>query len=146
MKPGTYYIGDLCYVFTNEEWDEVCSLIIPEEGECLEGDFELKSGKKFSIFNTQHGDGTYDAYEQGSYIGQVAVDSGSIGCTLLENCKPDANIKRLGKVCEIEHEFWPSNNGVGLLRFGDVKIDTGDEDRWDSDENYEEGWGCMCGE
>lgn len=141
MKPGTYYIGDLCYVFTDEEWGEVCELVIVDN-KCKEGDFVLKSGKQFSMFNTQYGDGTYDVY-QGGFIGQVGVDSGSIGCTLLENCAQMQNaiessiddVRVAGKVCEIDHEFYPSNNGEGLLRFGDVRIDTGDEDRWESEDD-----------
>lgn len=123
MKPGIYYIGDLCYVFTDEEWDEVCELVIVDN-ECKEGDFVLKSGKQFSMFNTRYGDGTYDVYNQGGFIGQVRVDSGSIGCTLLTNCKSE-DIEKLGKIYEIDHVFYPSTNGKGLLWFGDVRIDTG---------------------
>ena len=74
MKEGEYYIGDLCYVL-HDVWDEVCDLLF--EG-CNEGEFTLKDGRQFAMYNTNFGDGVYNT----SFGGRCCVDSGSIGCIL----------------------------------------------------------------
>lgn len=76
---GKYYVGDLCYVM-HDEWDEVCDLLFEGRGDfgCNEGEFTLKDGRQFAIYNTQHGDGVYDT-DSGD---TCCVDSGSIGCIL----------------------------------------------------------------
>ena len=38
MPAGRYYIGDLCYVMSDEEWDEFCSLTI-KDNKCFDGEF-----------------------------------------------------------------------------------------------------------
>ena len=34
MPAGKYYIGDLCYVMSDKEWEEFCSLTI-KDNKCL---------------------------------------------------------------------------------------------------------------
>lgn len=78
MEPGRYYIGDLCYYFESE-WDEVCSLTIKGD-ECLEGEFVLSDGRRFAMYSTAYGDGSYE-----DQTGRVYhVDAGSIGCVMLK--------------------------------------------------------------
>jgi hypothetical protein len=79
MKAGEYYIGDLCYVM-HDEWDEVCDLLFEGRSDqgCNEGEFTLKDGRQFAIYNTNFGDGVY----QTDFGDTCCVDSGSIGCIL----------------------------------------------------------------
>lgn len=132
FKPGTYYIGDLCYVMDN--WEEVCDLMISDET-CLEGHFNLKNGVRFAIFGTEHGDGSYPDDGGNMY----AVDSGTIGCIALEDI--DATMeqiesKGLGHIVVFEQPFEAVKKG-SILQFGRIQIDTDpvdDEDqRWAED-------------
>jgi hypothetical protein len=79
MKEGEYYIGDLCYVM-HDSWDEVCDLLFEgrDDQGCNEGEFTLKDGRKFAIYNTNFGDGVYRT----DFGYSCCVDSGSIGCIL----------------------------------------------------------------
>lgn len=126
MQAGKYYVGDLCYVFSNEEWEEVCDLII-EGQEVLQGKFTMKDGTEFTIFSTAYGDGCYTDDMGGAY----AVDSGSIGCVLVDRFKT-VN-ENLACVHEFQREF-QCRNDDGVLQFGDVSIDTKGGD----DYGYEE--------
>lgn len=79
MKEGLYYIGDLCYVM-HDVWDEVCNLLDESQqtSGSIEGEFTLKDGRQFAIYNTQYGDGEYETDGDGN----CCVDSGTIGCIL----------------------------------------------------------------
>lgn len=138
MEAGTYYIGDLCYVFSSEDWDEVCALTI-KDGECLSGEFELKDGRKFAMYNTKYGDGTY----RDQFGNEYSVDSGTIGCvrwkdtTRYEYILPD-----VGAVVDFDTPFDTcSDRESGLIKIGSTTIDTGLE--WvddDYDEDAMEEW------
>jgi hypothetical protein len=79
MRPGTYYVGDLCYVM-HPQWKEVCNLTISGNG-VLEGEFNLANGVRFAVSSTAYGDGTYFD-RQGR---QYPVDAGLIGCIRVED-------------------------------------------------------------
>ena len=40
MPAGKYYVGDLCYVMTDEEWEEFCGITI-NGNKCIDGEFQL---------------------------------------------------------------------------------------------------------
>lgn len=81
MRPGTYYVGDLCYVM-HPQWKEVCDLMFACDGErVLDGEFNLSNGVRFAVQSTAYGDGTYYD-EQGR---QYPVDAGLIGCIRVED-------------------------------------------------------------
>ncbi len=75
MRPGTYYVGDLCYVM-HPQWSEVCDLMFATDGPVLEGEFNLSNGVRFALHSTAYGDGTYYDAEGRAY----PVDAGLIGC------------------------------------------------------------------
>ena len=83
MTAGQYYVGDLCYVM-HDVWDEVCDLLFPDDVNSQQGEFTLKDGRRFAIYNTNYGDGEYDTSEWGHTIG---VDSGTIGCILASDIR-----------------------------------------------------------
>lgn len=129
MPSGKYYIGDLCYVMS-DDWDEVLDLTIAKDGKLLEGEFEMKNGRRFAMYSTKHGDGMYR-----SNIGtKHAVDSGTIGCILVNDIIdiPKCDIdEKLGAVVTIDRSF-STGSRDGLIVFGDVIINT-DSDEWYDD-------------
>ena len=129
MKAGKYYIGDLCYVM-HPEWDEFCSLTINGHN-VLDGEFNLKDGRRFATFTTKWGDGTYKD-EQGRTYG---VDAGLIGCINVEDITPSEleNLKD-GHVVEFVNDFSTFSAG-GIIRIGSVCIDTDFEEEFE-DEVY----------
>ena len=132
MPAGEYYIGDLCYVMTSEEWLEVCDLTI-QDTRLIEGEFQLKDGRKFAMYSTAYGDGTYYDHYGFSY----SVDSGSIGCIRMEDIKDNKNaslgdtqnLLDLGAIQNFDTDFVTGGGRgepgwEGLIQFGHVVIET----------------------
>lgn len=130
MKAGKYYVGDLCYVL-GDRWDEVCDLIIVEH-RCLDGVFELKDGTRFAIYGTAHGDGYYSDQQANGY----PVDSGSIGCVLVDQITEGQLDITLGNTFNFEEDFETYTEG-GVIRIGDIEIDTvGESYEDEEDDDY----------
>lgn len=133
MKAGNYYIGDLCYVL-HDEWNECCELFFAGRNDhgCNEGTFTLKDGRQFTNFSTAYGDGTYEDQQGREYD----VDSGSIGCILLNDVdlENDRNFIRGGQVVEMPVDFEVRKVG-GVLHFGEIAIDT--DPAWDDEDDYD---------
>jgi hypothetical protein len=119
MQPGTYYIGDLCYVM-HGEWDEFCKLTIVGD-KVLDGEFNLADGRRFATFTTAWGDGNYFDQNGKSYD----VDAGLIGCIRLDDIdltNPENSLIG-GNVVEFIQPFSTFSAG-GEIRIGNVLIDT----------------------
>lgn len=81
MRPGTYLVGDLCYVM-HPQWKEVCDLMFATDGNgVLDGEFNLANGVRFAVHSTAYGDGTYFDEQDRQY----PVDAGLIGCIRVED-------------------------------------------------------------
>ena len=132
MPAGEYYIGDLCYVMTSEEWLEVCDLTI-QDSRLIEGEFQLKDGRKFAMYSTAYGDGTYHDHYGFSY----SVDSGSIGCIRTVDIKANKypslgdtqDLLDLGAVQSFDTDFVTGGGRgepgwEGLIQFGHIVIET----------------------
>jgi len=133
MQAGKYYVGDLCYVM-NDVWDEVVDLIFTEDGRPLNGEFNLKDGRRFAIYTTAYGDGTYYDGEGGRYF----VDAGVIGCIAVDNIDT-SNVRNDvdgGNVIVFKEDFNTSSDGENIT-IGNVTIMTGDYDEEPADEEYE---------
>ena len=111
MEAGKYYVGDLCYVFDDEDWQDVCELII-KGNDCLQGEFNLPDGRRFAIFNTAWGDGEYEDQNGHKYC----VDAGSIGCVMLRDVSSERyeNLCELGRIVEFKEKF----ESIAKKRFG----------------------------
>jgi len=137
MNAGKYYVGDLCYVL-NDEWDEVCELMFAgrKNGGCNQGEFNLKDGRRFALYSTAYGDGTYVDNLGNEYF----VDAGCIGCILLDdiNLGNDRNKESIGggNIISFEKDFNTSTDGENLT-FGHVTVMTGDYDA-EPEEEYED--------
>lgn len=122
MPAGQYYIGDLCYVMSDAEWNDFCSITI-QGHRCLSGEFVLNDGRRFATYQTKYGDGLYkDQFEN-----QYGVDAGLIGCIRIEDIRVDKyNIKELGSIVEFKTDFVTSCED-GVIKIGHVMIDTDPE-------------------
>jgi len=130
MKAGTYYIGDLCYVMTDSEWDEFCDLTIKGE-KCLDGEFTFKDGRSFATYGTLYGDGGYHSNIGTSH----SVDAGLIGCIRVEDIRANKyeDIAELGAIHTFVEDFQTSGGrGTqgwnGTIKFGSVEVYTGGEE------------------
>jgi|GEM_PF-1162150 len=141
LPAGEYWIGDLCYVM-HTEWDEVCELLFEgrDDHGCNQGVFTLKDGRTFAMYNTQYGDGSYyDAL--GNLYG---VDSGSIGCILVDNILPDPdNSVQSGYKHVFTEPFDTGRSASGDIWFGiiyneTINIQTGDDSYEEDDYSYED--------
>jgi len=124
MPAGRYYVGDLCYVMTDEEWDEVCGLLFEGRSDhgCNEGEFILKDGRRFVTYNTKYGDGRYESNMWTDH----SVDSGGIGCIRLEDIRRGDtfdDIKTFGAVMNFPVDFVTGKED-GVIQFDRVTIDT----------------------
>lgn len=127
MPAGKYYIGDLCYVMADEEWLDICDITI-QGTRVLEGEFQLKDGRRFAMYSTAYGDGVY--YDE--YGHSYSVDSGSIGCILLDDIKYVDNFDQfldVGAILEFDENFvtWGGrgeSDWEGMIQFGHVVIET----------------------
>jgi hypothetical protein len=81
--------------------------------------FELKDGTQFAIYGTAWGDGEYHDRYGNSY----PVDSGTIGCVLVDSIDPGKSPESLGNVIDFDDDFTTSADG-GIISIGEVEIDT----------------------
>ena len=126
MPAGEYYIGDLCYVMTDEEWNEFCSITI-DGMKCIDGEFQMKDGRRFATYGTAWGDGVY--HDQYGY--SYSVDAGLIGCILTKDIKAEKhkNLLDLGAVMKFDNSFVTSGgrgekDWEGVIQFGHIMIET----------------------
>lgn len=124
MESGSYYVGDLCYVFNDEDWSEICKLRFPNNPITpVSGEFELSSGVKIAIYSTMYGDGFYNGF---------CVDSGSIGCVLADSIGMEFLTRSygLGKVVHFDKPFetnsWETSSDLddGVIKIGHILIET----------------------
>jgi hypothetical protein len=132
MPAGEYYVGDLCYVMTDEEWDKFCSITI-KGNQCLDGEFEMPDGRKFATYGTAWGDGCY----RDQFGNEYSVDAGLIGCIRVEDIRAEKydNIESLGTIHKFESDFVTgggrgNRDWEGTIQFGRVAIETDPSGDW----------------
>lgn len=122
-EPGLYYIGDLCYLFSDSElsntWDLICDTVFENEND-IEYNIE---GHKFYMIQTEHGDGEYFDNEFSNYY----VDSGSLGAMSLSTYQHLTGKKEFPESLEGAYVVdFLENFDVGktdFTCFGHIKID-----------------------
>ena len=126
MPAGKYYIGDLCYVMTDDEWLEFCDITI-RGTQVIDGEFQLKDGRRFATYGTAYGDGVYHDQYGHSY----SVDAGLIGCIKIEDIRANNydNLLDLGSIMEFDNSFATSGgrgetDWEGTIQFGHVMVET----------------------
>lgn len=76
MKPGKYYIGDICYFMDDKLYDEVWGT----QFGFSDGHYQKADGTGFIVMGTAYGDGHYNGSNGVGY----GVDAGVIGLVSLE--------------------------------------------------------------
>lgn len=139
LKQGRYFVGDPCYVLTEEngfDWDDVLdktrffNLYPHKKGNRdpnntnpkheQHGEFDYK-GMNLCVSSTAWGDGGFSDQFGNGY----SVDSGCIGAVPLESI-PHSDyewLKDLGHVHEFKEDFTISYID-GKITIGDIVIDT----------------------
>ena len=123
FKAGKYYVGDLCYIVSDANWD----LIIDKTG-CFglsdkasdgwfEGAFEHK-GRKCFLGSTRWGDGAYYDDKGREYF----VDSGSLGIMPVEILDLPHNFD-YAHIINFEKDF-SCVEVSGHFLLGDIEIET----------------------
>lgn len=74
MPAGRYWVGDLLYVLSGDEWADLS---------LNDGHQTLRDGRRVANFSTVYGDGMYLDEAESSYW----VDSGSLGCILADDIR-----------------------------------------------------------
>ena len=145
-----YYIGDLCFVLTDTEWDTLCAQV-PSKGDMLD-DIESEDGydneffldverlsayavsldgedyeaaRPFVCFSTAYGDGQYNDLDGNPY----AVDSGTIGMIDVRYISDGAKLVQallngLGHLVEADAPIDPSESyyDEGVITFGAMSV------------------------
>lgn len=152
-----FFVGDLCYVLTRDEWDIVCyatdfsqdqNTYAEEDGYDCESFLDPEAFdwgnydavKPYYIFRTAYGDGVYNDKEGNPY----SVDSGTIGCIRTDFITDKEALERavsngLGHIHYFDEEFssgWCYYDN-GVIGFDTVEIDTSGA-TWEEEEEEEE--------
>jgi len=123
MPPGAYYVGDLCYVMNDDDWSEICDITI-DGNNCIDGEFMMKDNRRFAMYRTLWGDGTY--FDQ--YGNQYFVDSGTIGCIFLtDTTRISDTADKFSKVFVFKQPF-ETKSVDGRIYIGHIVIDTDPQD------------------
>jgi hypothetical protein len=128
LEPGTYWIGDLCYVIENETWqNKICTALnhSEEHHDGTDPALVVLPGGCAFLGNTSYGDGTYTGSNGFNY----GVDSGTIGIVnkeamnkVLTDCDTT-----LGTFITRDKHFSVSIEN-GTFKFDDIIIETDDND------------------
>jgi hypothetical protein len=145
-KSAVYYIGDLGYVTSPEEWRTYCYQVPVREVLLGQADSEdgvdtlfyldpenssddEESGRPFYAFSTAYGDGVFADNSGRRY----SVDSGGIGCIRVENLSDKGKVKEavkkgLAHLIEVSEPITADDCSWtnGTLIFGEVIIETGE--------------------
>lgn len=118
LPAGSYYVGDLCYVMDDDEWDEVVRIVSnASKDSCKE--YKLSDGRQFAIYSTQWGDGVYNDQKNREYF----VDSGTIGCIFVSDLRKQKPDTKLGNIVTFEETFKTGKVG-SKIKIGNITIDT----------------------
>jgi len=132
FKAGKYYVGDLCYVINETNWDELLDTTNYFEG----GSFIFKDKEGF-VANTAYGDGRYYDDEGREYC----VDAGLIGVIPFEIIDDNFEGKG-GQIIEFTHDFNAYEEN-GTFFIDDFEICTKEEEEEEiyideDEEDYED--------
>lgn len=137
-SPGTYYIGDPCYIIKDEIWSEFCDLLFTTEISQSHRSLIKFNFHKTEILvgNTFYGDG---CYQSDCCKLMVPVDAGLIGLVKIEgNAIDEDKLKNYPyNIIKFDNDF-ESDLREGIFYFGKYTIDTKNSDDEDYDSDRDE--------
>lgn len=125
VPAGEYYLGDPYYFFKKEDWQKVldtCRLFQDPIG-------KSPNGQPVLGFATVYGDGLFRGSDGLSY----GVDSGLLGLIRADGITREIEeVERLCQKVRFSKKTICSND-EGIMKFGTIVIDTGNEEDEDDD-------------
>jgi hypothetical protein len=112
---GTYWIGDLRYALSDDEWCDVQHVIESNRF----GEHTLPNGKRYAIYSTVFGEGVFcDDFDREYYS-----CTGTIGCVALQNHVASSTF---GHVLKFKYDFQTGylDDAECIIFFGNVEINT----------------------
>lgn len=128
FKAGKYYVGDPCYVISDENW-----MPLLESTKYFENENQEYKGQQIFTEGTAHGDGCFTD----NFGREYGVDAGLIGIIPFEVID-DNRTGDGGQIIEFEKDFEVYTSELGIFHFGDIVIDTAEEDYEEDNEEWEE--------
>lgn len=102
LKKGKYWVGDPCYIFSDDAWTELCNQMFGNRNNTefddsnhvrvVEVKFENKNFTCY-LFGTAYGDGSYPFKFNGKFKDTLGVDAGMLSVIPIEL----TNIKNWGE-------------------------------------------------
>lgn len=134
LPPGSYVIGDPCYMVPDDEWDGVLTRSDFFEGQC-HSSFQAETAHDGLViaFSTKYGDGAYRGSDGNTY----GVDAGLIGIA------PAECFDGVPSGCHLVefHQPVECHAEDGVIVFGHVEINTaGDDIEDDYSDDYDIRW------
>ncbi len=119
LKPGTYWVGDLRYVFLDNSWEDLSNKVEYSQF----GEYVLDDDRQYCIYGTKFGSGVfYDNFDREYYS-----VSGSLGCIELAHRKnfPLA-VPTVGHIIRFNTHFQTGylDDSECIIFFGDLEINT----------------------
>jgi len=115
LKPGKYYIGDICYVLRDDIYDDVWG----KKYEYNDGVYKVE-GIEFAVAGTAYGDGTYEGSDGREY----SVDAGVIGVVPEKLWKEDiSNAPELGRIVDVKNKLsFHARDGIFTIHLDGIRI------------------------
>jgi hypothetical protein len=130
LEPGTYWVGDLCYVMdharTGFDWAEFCRWTFENDPSGREREGAVThQGIDIAFHGTAFGDGCFTD----QYGNEYGVDAGMIGCVRETDIDLSEADKRASAPCAGGHlhdfpEPFTTEYDDGAIRIGHVIIET----------------------
>lgn len=148
---GRYWVGDLCYVYPDEEWGQFCDADFGKTEHCIDKDGAIgryHGGYFFFVAGTAYGDGIYPLRKNGQVLSNMGVDAGLLALVPMELVSiwgTTSQAYDLGVVINCEKPFTvsmlPSTNKYrsGNWAFLDYEVITDWSDEEDEEEDFDEG-------
>lgn len=128
---GDYWLGDPCYVFSDEDWQKLCSLMFEKGTADFDDSNSIRlvevDGVACFLFGTAHGDGCYALKDGRKKIADLGVDAGMLSMIPMslvnrEDWREDC--KWLGTVLTFDGKPEPIGVEGGNFYYGKYKINT----------------------
>lgn len=148
FEAGEYVITDLCYVITDDKWQQLCNDELDKEHFYID-----INGNKIWWHFTAYGDGCFDFYYPYNHVEKlnprnlrgIAVDAGLIGIVpkaFFENNEyakvtfEEAVMSDYMLAIKFDKPFICDYTDKGTFEFGGVEVHTGDYGYEDEDDDY----------
>ena len=138
FSAGRYYVGDPCYVITDEAWDKVLretGCFGYESFSGIDENYYHLNGKMCWANSTAYGDGTYLDNNNHEYW----VDAGLLGVIPAEAIDEAPDFRGGFAFIDFPKPFTVEYKD-GTFRFGNIIIPTGDDVEDFNQEELEEEW------